>query len=130
MRPAYTYPVQHDAPIPGIDRPLTPEECKKLAQSFADLPPPLQLTAEDCEMVQEEEFGQPMHYGLPELGAAAMQRRLAVLKAQKAKALATLDDCGAHLRKLLLRHLDELNRQIATAQQRLDGYQFQQGREN
>jgi hypothetical protein len=113
-----------------LSKPLTPEQCKALADSFADLPPEFQLTAEDCEMIEEERLNKLLRYGSPEAAVEAMKRRLAVLKAQKAKALNTLDDCDEHLRQTLLRHLRELNSQILATQQRLDGYDFQQRNQN
>jgi len=42
--------------VPGISRPLTPQECKELADSFADLPPEYRLSVDDLEMIQEERF--------------------------------------------------------------------------
>jgi len=123
---------RHDAPvILGIDRPLTPEECKEVADSFADLPPEYQLSAEDLEMIQEETFGPgALRFGSPEEAIAAMQRRLRFLKAQKARALNTLDDCADSVRPTVMSALDSCNRDIAATQQRLDGYEYQQRNEN
>jgi hypothetical protein len=117
-------------PIPGIDRPLTPAECKRLADSFADLPPQFQLSAEDLELMEEEGHGKAMRYGTPQEAIAAMQRRLAGLTRQKAETLNALDDCTEELRQSLLNGLETLNRQIAATQQRLDAYQLQLRQEN
>jgi hypothetical protein len=116
--------------IPGIDRPLTPAECKRLADSFGDLPPQFQLSAEDLEIMEEEGHGQVMRYGTPEAGIAAMERRLVVLLRHKAKTLVSLEDGAADLRQFLLKGLEMLNRQIAAAQHRIDAYRFQQRHEN
>ena len=123
---------RHDAPvIPGIDRPLTPEECKETADSFLDLPPEFRLSAEDLEMIQEETFGPgALRFGCPEEAIAAMTRRLKFLKAQKAKALNTLDDCPESVRPEVMSALDECNRNIAATQQRLESYEYQQRNEN
>jgi hypothetical protein len=117
-------------PIPGIDRPLTPQECKRLAESFGDLPPKFQLTAEDLEILQEEQHGAAQHYGTPLEAMAAMERRLAILKKQKSLALDVLGDCAQDVRRTLMGSLADLNCQIAAAQERLDHYRFQQRHEN
>jgi hypothetical protein len=113
-----------------LSKPLTPKECRALADSFADLPPEFQLTAEDCEMIEEDRLDKLLRYGSPGAAIQAMKWRLVLLKAQKAKALSTLDDCDEHLRQALLRQVRELNSQILATQQRLDGYQFQKDNEN
>lgn len=115
---------------PGLDRPLTPEECKQTADSFADLAPEFRLSVEDLQMLQEELHNKAMRFGSPEAAAEAMKCWLAALKSAKAKALARLDDCAESLRESLLRDIDELNRDIAAVEQRLAGYDFQKGHEN
>ena len=117
--------------IPGLDRPLTPQECQETADSFSDLPPEYQLSAVDLEEIQEEMFGpQAMIYGSPQEAIAAMKRRLAFLKANKAKTLDTLDDCADSVRPNVLGALESYNRSIADAQKRLDAYEYQQRNEN
>jgi hypothetical protein len=109
----------------------TPEELKKTAESFADLPKPFQITAEELEMVQEEILGKPMQYGTPAEAIEAIQRRISVLKQQKAEVLDAIEkgeDDGAQ--NALMEQLDELIRDIARAQTRLDAYEFQQKQEN
>lgn len=117
--------------LPGLTRPLTPDECKEVADSFLDLPPKFRLTAEDLEILQEEIFGtKSMHYGSAQEAVKAMKRRLTVLKAYKARALDTLDDCSDHLRPGVLETIDLLNRQIADTHKRLESYEFQERNEN
>ena len=123
---------RHDAPvIPGIDRPLTPEECRETADSFFDLPPEFRLSAEDLEMIQEETFGPgALRFGSPEEAIAAMKRRLVFLKANKAQTLDALDDCAEWLRPKLLELLETYNGGIADTQKRLEAYEYQQRNEN
>lgn len=116
---------RQDAGIPGIDRPLTSEECRELAASFMDLPPQFRISREELEMLQQDTHGKVMSFGAPQKGADAMRRWLASLRAAKAKTLSTLDDCSDSLRRRLLQDLDQLNREIALADRRLADYQFQ-----
>jgi hypothetical protein len=109
----------------------TPEECKKTAKSFADLPKEFQMPAEELEMVQEELQGKALKYGTPAAAIEAMQRRLALFKKNKAKTSLALEECeDAHLRKDLKEELKTLNKEIEAAQTRLDAYKFQQTKEN
>jgi hypothetical protein len=109
----------------------TPEECKKTAKSFADLPKEFQMPAEELEMVQEELQGKGLKYGTPAAAIEVMERRLALLKKNKAQTISTLEECeDAHLRITLKEELKTLNKEIEAAQTRLDAYRFQQAKEN
>jgi hypothetical protein len=120
----------HDVPDDDLNEPLTPKECGELAESFADLPPEFQLTAAQCEMLEEERLNKLMRYGSPREAIEAMEQRLLLLKAQKVKAVNTLDDCAEHLRPPLLQHIKELNRQIWVTLRRLEAYELQDGAQN
>ena len=109
----------------------TAEECKETAKSFSDLPKEFQISAEELEMIQEEAQGKPLKYGTPAEAIEAMERRLAVLNKNKAQTIAALEACtSAHLRKTLKVELQTLNKEVEAAQTRLDGYRFQQTKEN
>ncbi len=110
------------------DRQLTPDECARVSDQTQDLAFSLSVT--DVEQLQEEVFGKALVYGTPAEAIAAMERRIAEMRKQKAEALNTLDDCSDSLREPLLKQIDELNQQIAATQARLDAYRFQQDREN
>lgn len=96
-----------------------------MADSFADLPPEFRLSTEDLEMVQEEIHSKAIHFGTLETAAEAMRCWLACLKAAKAKSVARLDACDRSLRQAPLLDVDQLNRNIAAAEQRLADYAFQ-----
>jgi len=109
----------------------TPEECKKTAKSFADLPKEFQMPAEELEMVQEELQGKALKYGTPAAAIEAMQRRLALLKKNKAQTISTMEECeDGPLRKALKEELKTLNKEIEDAQTRVDGYKFHHKQEN
>jgi hypothetical protein len=88
------------------------------------------MSVTDAEQVEEERFGKALKYGTPAEAIAAMERRIAEMKAQKAQCLNTLDDCADWRRDDLLADVDNLNRQIAETQARLDSYRFQKDQEN
>jgi hypothetical protein len=112
-------------------QPQTAEELKKMAKSFTDLPEGFQISAEEMEMVQEEVLGKPMQYGTPAEAVEAMQRRIAVLKQQKAEILNAIENCeDKNNESALVEQLNGLVHEIARAQTRLDAYEFQQKREN
>ncbi len=113
--------------IPGLTRPLTPEECRRTAESFKDLPPEFQLSAEEMEMLQEETHGKPMQYSSTQEAIAAMQRRLARLMEQKATAL---DHATGEEHDPAMEAVDSLNRDIARTKAFLEHYRFQQGTAN
>jgi hypothetical protein len=113
-----------------LSQPLTPQECGALAESFADLPPQFQLTAAECEMLEEERLEKLMRYGSPGEAVEAMKQRVSVLKAHKAKALNTLDDCVEHLEEVLLQHVAALSKQIWVTERRLEAYELQQRSQN
>lgn len=116
--------------VTKIDEQLTSEQCQARADGLTKLTPAHPLGAEDLERLEEEIHGKPLHYGSPDVAIEAMERRLATLKAQKAKNVAAQEDCAAPLRQALVADLDQLNREIAATQERLDGYRFQQRHEN
>ena len=116
-------------PVRKIEQ-LTPEQCQQTSAGLTELAPQNPLGTEDLEMLEEEVHGKPLHYGSPGAAIAAMERRLSTLQAQKAKNLAAQEGCDPSLRPTLLSDLEQLNREIAAAQQRLDGYRFQQRHEN
>jgi hypothetical protein len=108
---------------------LTPQQCAELSAATQDLPHVLSVT--DAEQIEEERFGgKPLKYGTPGEAVAAMERRIAEMRAEKAKCLDTLEDCTDDRRQDLLKDLDQLNQQIADTQARLDAYRFQQDHEN
>lgn len=107
---------------------MTPEECAKAAAQTQDLAHPMSVT--DAEQIEEESFDKPLKYGTPAEAIAAMERRIADMKAEKAKTLSTLDDCSDSLRQALLKDLEELNQRIADTEARLQAYRFQHDREN
>jgi hypothetical protein len=110
---------------------LTPDQCKKVAESFSDLPKEFQLSAEELEIIAEEVEAKPLKYGTAEDAIEAMQSRLALLKGQKGKTLFALDNCKDELqRKILTEDLHTLAKDIAAAEMRLGSYRFQQEREN
>ncbi len=115
-------------------RRLSPEECRRLAESFSDLPPEYQLSPEDLEMIQDEVFG-PQPYGSADVAVDAMSRRLNALKAAKAQTLSAMEnaldsDQGEALYQALLEDLDSLNRLIEGTQARLEHSRFQKDQEN
>src|SRR5260370_34707289 len=55
------------------------QECKKTADSFADLPKEFQLSSQEMEMTQEEVYGKPMRYGTTAEAIEAMKTRLKLL---------------------------------------------------
>src|SRR6516162_736073 len=71
------------------DQQLTPDQCGQVAESFSDLPPEYQLSAEDLEWIEEDVHGKPLRYGTPQQAIAGMERRIAKLHQDKAKALET-----------------------------------------
>jgi hypothetical protein len=112
-------------------QPQTAEELKKMAKSFTDLPEGFQISAEELEMVQEEVLGKPIQYGSPSQAVEAMQRRVAVLKQQKAELLNAIENCeNKENANALMEQLNGLVQEIARSQTRLDAYEFQQKREN
>lgn len=117
-------------PLPAAEQMLTSAECEALAASFKDLPPEYQLTAAEAEQLEEQLHGKPLRYGEPGAAGLAMKQRLLVLLAQKAQALATMDDCDEGLFASLTADVADLNRQIAETRSRLDDYHRQQGTAN
>jgi hypothetical protein len=60
-----------------------------------------------------------------------MQRRVAVLKQQKAELLNAIENCeNKENANALMEQLNGLVQEIARSQTRLDAYEFQQKREN
>lgn len=110
--------------------PLTPEECRRIAASFSDLPPDSRLSAEELEQLQEHLHGKPLRYGTSGEAIAAMQRRLLALATDKAKTIDALETAPADLLPILNTDLADLNSQIAELRRRLDAYRFQQRHEN
>ena len=128
---------QESAPLPDDDplRQMTPEQCARFAAQTQELAKkenlPYSLSVTDAEQIEEERFdGKPLKYGTPAAAIAAMERRIAEMKAQKAQLLNTLDDCSDSLRQALVKDLAELNQRIADTEQRLKDYRLQEGLEN
>ena len=139
-RPINTPRTPHHAPDPAppappaLDPQLTPEECQRLADATkAEATPgkPWEiLSVTDAEQIQEDVHGQPLHYGTPSEAIAAMERRIAEMRAEKSQLLTTLDDCPATARPALERDLAELNQRLAATASRLEAYRFQHRHEN
>jgi hypothetical protein len=122
-------PRQHFTTPPADDQ-LTVEQCEALAQSFRDLPPEYQLTAEELQMWEEELHGRPMRHGDPTSAVYAMKRRLALLRAQKAQALDTMDIASEAACEQLAQDCRDLDQMIIKVKLQLDDYLRQQGSAN
>jgi hypothetical protein len=112
------------------DEQLTPELCRQLSESFADLPPQFQLSPEDLELMEEEIHRNPMRYGTPAEAIAAMERRISQLRQDKIATLETLEDCDDAVRSQAEKALADYEEQLRIAERRLEAYRFQLGREN
>ena len=114
----------HQQPPSGNEQ-LTASQCREFADGTKNLPTFAQLTPEDAEVMEEEQFGKPINHGSAVEGIAAMQRRIAILKGHKAKVINVLEDCEEQHREVMEKDLAELNKQIDTAEQRLADYEAQ-----
>ncbi|HVM50965.1 MAG TPA: hypothetical protein VMU04_23255 [Candidatus Acidoferrum sp.] len=117
-------PEEEDDPF----RQLTPEECARFAASTKDLPKFGQLTTTDAELSEEERCQKPLQYRTTAEAIAAMKRRLADLRREKAEILDLLDDCTDKARERLLKMLEDVNTTIARTETRLDAHRFEQKR--
>jgi len=114
---------------------MTPEACARFAAQTQELAKkenlPYSLSVTDAEQIEEERFdGKPLKYGTPAAAIAAMERRVAEMRANKAQLLSTIEDCDDSMRETLMQDLEVLNQQIAATQERLDAYRQQQKCEN
>lgn len=114
---------------------MTPEQCVRFAAQTQELAQqenlPYSLSVTDAEQIEEERFdGKPLKYGTPAAAIAAMERRLADMRTNKAQLLSTVEECDDSMRETLMQDLEALNRQIAETQERLDAYRQQRKCEN
>jgi hypothetical protein len=120
-----THPPQPD-PEPEPHQP-TPEQIAKSRQLEHDAlhyPPHLQWlapTPNDLDLVQEAVTGKPVTPESAAAGVAQMQQRIQELEAEKAGLLHHQADDSM---------LDAVNRDLATARERLAHYQAQLGHQN
>ena len=84
-------------------------------------------TEEDIDMIVEESTGKPVKPANLAAGVASMQRRIAQLEEEKIKLLNRMDgDADQSLKD----HLAAVNKDLATARERLAHYEAQVGRQN
>ncbi len=122
-------PPEEDADL----KPLTPQQCKEVADSFKDLPPEFQLSQAELEEVQDEVFGE-RPYGSADEAISAMERRLESLTSSKRKALETMDRATEQGQEpayqAALEALTEINAAIAKTKERLAQSIIQKEQEN
>lgn len=93
-------------------------------------PDDYELTEADIDMVVEETTGKPIKPENLAAGIASMRQRIVQLEAEKTKLLARMDTATDDSEGTLNGHLVEINRDIATARERLAHYVSQTGRQN
>jgi len=84
-------------------------------------------TEADIDMVVEEVTGKPAKPANLAAGIASMQRRIAQLEAEKIKLLDRMDEDAD---ESLKNHLAAVNKDLATARDRLTYYEAQFGKQN
>lgn len=84
----------------------------------------------DLEMVVEETTGKPVKPENAAAGVASMQQRIAELEALKTKLVGQLDLATGTFAAELDKHLVLVNKDIATARERLAHYESQLGKQN
>src|SRR5437899_9615622 len=90
-------------------------------------PDDYQPTGADIDMVVEEVTGKPVKPANLAAGLASMRQRIAQLEAEKAKLLGRI---GKSFDESLKAHLAALNKDLATARERLAHYEAQVGKQN
>ena len=84
-------------------------------------------TEADLDMVVEEATGKPVKPANLAAGIASMRQRIAQLEAEKTKLLDRMDEDSDESLKA---HLASINKDLATARERLAHYEAQLGRQN
>ncbi len=93
-------------------------------------PDDFEPTEADIDMVIEETTGNPIKPENLAAGITSMQQRIVQLEAAKTKLLDRMDTATEDSEGTLNCHLAEINRDIATARERLAHYESQIGRQN
>ena len=84
-------------------------------------------TEADLEMLVEDVTGKPVKPANLAAGIASMQQRIAHLEAEKTKLLDRMDEESD---ESLKEHLVAVNKDLATARERLGHYEEQMGQQN
>lgn len=84
----------------------------------------------DIDMIVEEATGKPMKPANLTGGIASMRQRIARLEGQKAKLLVQLEIATPTTADGFNQHLASLNKDLATARERLASYEAQLGAQN
>lgn len=93
-------------------------------------PDDYKLTQADIEMIAEDAAGKPVKPENLTAGIASMRQRIAQMEADKAKVLDQLDTATGKLETDLNCDLAKLNKDLATARERLVHYEAQLGSQN
>ena len=97
---------------------------------MTEQPDDYEPTEANIDMVIEETTGNPVKPANLAAGIASMRQRIAQLEAEKTKLLGRLDTATDESAASLNQHLASLNKDLATARERLDHYVAQLGRQN
>ena len=89
-----------------------------------------QPTEADLDMILEDVSGKPVKPASLQAGIVSMRQRIAELEATKKRLLNQLNENTTGFDELAVTHLKSVNKDLATARERLDSYQRQQGMQN
>lgn len=101
--------------------------CNNESQAMPDQPENFEPTEADIDMVIEETTGKPVKPVDLAAGISSMRQRIAQLEAEKIKLLDRMDEDSD---QVLDEHLVSVNKDLATARERLIYYEAQFDRQN